>query len=87
MRDELDHFLEGRDRVGYLAALKAAATSARWSEVKGAVEIGRGSPVNDATVYNILESLKAGTLIDEEEKVYRVKDPMLRTLLLTSQTT
>jgi len=44
-------------------------------------------PIYDATVYNILESLKAGTLIDEEEKVYRVKDPMLRTLLLTSQTT
>lgn len=87
VRDELDHFLEGRDRVGYLAALKAAATSARWSEVKGAVEIGRGSPVNDATVHNILESLKAATLIDEREKVYRVKDPMLRTLLLTSQIT
>jgi len=61
VRSELEHFLEGRDKVGYLAALKAAATSARWSEVKGAVKIGRGSPVNDATVHNILESLKAGT--------------------------
>ena len=86
VRDELEHFLEGRDRFAYLAALKAAATFARWSEVKGAVEIRKGSPVNDATLLNIIESLKAAMLIDEKEKVYRVTDPMLQTLLLTSQT-
>ena len=50
-----------------------------------AVETRRGSSVNDATVYNILESLKAAMLVDEREKIYRVNDPMLRTLLLTSQ--
>ncbi|MDG6934561.1 MAG: ATP-binding protein [Nitrososphaerota archaeon] len=85
VREELEHFLEGRDRSAYLAALKAAATSARWGELKGAMEARRQLPVNDATVYNVLESLKASMLIDEQEKVYRVNDPMLRTLLLTAK--
>ncbi len=85
VREELEHFLEGRDRSAYLAAMKAAATSARWSEVKGAMEARRRSPVNDATVYNVIEGLKASMLIDEQEKVYRVNDPMLRTLLLTTK--
>jgi AAA+ ATPase superfamily predicted ATPase len=87
VKDELEHFLEGRDRDAYLATLKAAATSARWNEIKGAIETRKGSTVNDATVYNILENLKAAMLIDEKEKVYRINDPMLRTLLLTSQIT
>lgn len=87
VKDELEHFLDGRDKVAFLAALKAAATSARWKEIKGAVETRKGYAVNDATVYNILESLKAAMLINEREKVYRVNDPMLRTLLLTSQVT
>lgn len=87
VREELEHFLEGRDRSAYLAALKAASTSARWSEVKGAIEARRRSPVNDATVYNVLERLKASMLIDEKERVYKVNDPVLRTLLLTAKIT
>jgi len=85
VREELEHFLKGRGRSAYLAALKAAATSARWSEVKGAMEARRRSPVNDATVYNVLEGLKAAMLIDEQERVYRINDPVLRTLLLTAK--
>jgi len=73
--------------VAHVSALKAAATAARWTEIKGAVEIGKGSTVNDATIYNILESLKAAMLIKEEKEVYRVEDPMLRTLLLTTKLT
>lgn len=87
VKDELEHYLEGRDRVAHVSALKAAATAARWTEIKGVVEIGKGSTVNDATIYNILESLKAAMLIKEEKKVYRVDDPMLRTLLLTTKLT
>jgi AAA+ ATPase superfamily predicted ATPase len=87
VKDELEHFLEGRDRQAYLAALKAAATPARWTEIKGAVEIAKASTVNDATVYRILENLKAAMIMQEKENVYRVDDPMLRTLLLTSQVT
>lgn len=86
VEDELNHFLDGRDRTAYLAALKAAATSAHWNEIRGAIEIRKGSPVNDATVYNILQNLKAAMLVEEKENVYRVNDPMLRTLLLTSIT-
>jgi len=79
--------LEGRERTLYLASLKAAAISARWKEIKGAIETAKGSTVNDATVQNILENLKAAMLIDEKDNAYRVNDPMLRTLLLTSQIT
>lgn len=87
VKDELEHYLDGRDRAGHLAALKAAATAARWSEIKGAMEVKKDSTINDATVYKILESLKAAMLIDEENGVYRVRDPMLRALLLTSKIT
>ncbi len=47
----------------------------------------RGSPVNDGTVAKVLEGLKAAMLIDEQEGVYRVNDPILRTLLLTGRIT
>ncbi|MEM3068915.1 MAG: ATP-binding protein [Nitrososphaerales archaeon] len=87
VKDELEHYLEGRDRIGHISALKAAATAARWTEIKRAIEIGKGSTVNDATVYSILESLRAAMLIKEEKGVYRVDDPMMRNLLLTSKLT
>lgn len=87
VRYELEHYLEGRDREGHLAALKAAATGARWSEVRGAVQARKGPGVNDATIKNILEALRAAMFIDETDGVYRVADPMLRTLLLTSRLT
>jgi AAA+ ATPase superfamily predicted ATPase len=87
VKDELEHFLEGRDKQAYLAVLKAAAISARWTEIKGAVEIAKASTVNDATIYRIIENLKAATLTQEKDGIYRINDPMLRTLLLTSQIT
>ena len=42
-KDELEHFLQGRDRTTYLAALKVAATSARWREIKAGIETRRNS--------------------------------------------
>ncbi|MCP8320563.1 MAG: ATP-binding protein, partial [archaeon] len=33
VKDELEHYLEGRDRVGHISALKVAATVARWTEI------------------------------------------------------
>ena len=53
VRDELNHFLKGRGRQAYLSALKAAATRARWSEVKGAMAARRGSSVNDGTAISL----------------------------------
>jgi len=87
VKGELEHFLEGRDRIAHLAALKVAAIPGRWGEIKGAIETVKGYAVNDATVYAILERLKAAMLVYEEGGVYRVNDPMLRTVLLTSQIT
>ena len=87
VRDELNHFLKGRGRQAHISALKAAATRARWSEVKGAMAARRGSSVNDGTVSKVLEGLKAAMLIDEQEGVYNVNDPILRTLLLTGRMT
>ena len=87
VKDEVEHFLEQRDRTLYLAALKVTANSARWKEVKTATETAKGATVNDSTIRNTLENLKAAMLIAEKDKVYRVNDPMLRTLLLTSKIT
>ena len=84
VKDELEYFLEGRDKILYMAALKAAAIRARWSMVKGAMEAAKGFPINDATVYKVLKNLKAAMLIEEHEKTYTIRDPLLRELLLTS---
>jgi len=87
VKDELEHFLQGRDRTTYITTLKVAATSARWKEIKNAIETRKGSSVNAATLQNVIENLKASMLMDEHEGVYTVKDPMLKTVLLTSQIT
>ena len=87
VKDEVEHFLKQRDRTLYLVALKVTANSARWKEVKTATETAKGATVNDSTIRNTLENLKAAMLIAEKDKVYRVTDPMLRTLLLTSKIT
>ncbi|MGB9588961.1 MAG: hypothetical protein ACPL7O_12340, partial [Armatimonadota bacterium] len=87
VRNELEHFLEDRNRQAYLAALKTIATTASWSEIKGAVNIATSSSVNDATIFRIIENLKAAFLVQEKDNVYRINDPMLRTLLLTSRMT
>jgi AAA+ ATPase superfamily predicted ATPase len=83
VRNELDHFLEGRDRKAYLAALKASAFSARWNEIKKAIELSKGIIVNDGSVYSVLGSLKVAMLLEEEEGTYRIKDPMLRAFVLS----
>ena len=64
-----------------------AANSARWGEIKAATEMAKGATVNDSTVMNTIENLKAGMLIVEKDKVYRVTDPMLQNLLRTSKIT
>ena len=82
VRSELNHFLEGKDRESYIAALKALAFSARWSEIKRAIELSRGISVNDGSVHNIMERLQAAMLVQKENGYYKVKDPMLRAYLL-----
>jgi AAA+ ATPase superfamily predicted ATPase len=87
VNDEVEHFLQRRDRTLYIAALKAAANSARWREIKTAIETAKGTTVNDSTIRNTIENLKAAMLITEKDKVYRVTDPMLQSLLRTSKIT
>jgi AAA+ ATPase superfamily predicted ATPase len=81
--EELEHFLDGRDRRLYLSALAAMANPARWSDVKASIEARRGTTVSDSTVNNVLENLIEGMLTEHEENNYRVIDPMLRALLLS----
>lgn len=87
VNDELEHFLLNRDRISYSAALKAAAVSSSWTEIKNAVSHAKGSIVNDAIVNRLIQNLKASMLMQEEKGRYRVEDPMLRSLLLTSAST
>jgi AAA+ ATPase superfamily predicted ATPase len=88
VKSELEHFLQGRDRITYLTALRVAAVPARWNEIKKAIEAKRDSPVNDATLRNTLESLKSAMLVEERNGerggVYHVIDPILRELLLSA---
>jgi hypothetical protein len=39
--------------------LKIAATPAGFKEIKKAIEARKGSPVNDATIQNVIENFKA----------------------------
>ncbi len=85
VNDEVEHFLQRRDRTLYIAVLKAAANSARWREIKAATETAKGNAVNDSSIGNTIENLLAAMLITEKEKVYEVTDPMLRMLLRSSK--
>ncbi|MGI0086109.1 MAG: hypothetical protein ACREBQ_13600, partial [Nitrososphaerales archaeon] len=84
-RNELQHFLEGRDSKSYTAALKATANGASWSTAKQFIEAAQGTPVSGPTVQNILGNLVDGFLVEHAGETYRVIDPMLRTLLLTGE--
>ena len=81
VNDEVEHFLQRRDRTLYIPVLKASANSARWREIKTAIETTKGTTINDSTISNTLENLKAAMLITEKDKVYQVTDPMLKALL------
>ena len=87
VKDELNHFLEGRDRQAYIAALKAATTPSRWTDIKSTIQIAKATTINDGTVYRIIENLKAAMLITENNGTYRIEDPMLRKLLLSAEIT
>ena len=87
VREELEHFLESRDRKLYVTALSAMTNPARWSDIKASVEARRGTPVSDSTIQVVLKSLEDGLLIDHKDKVYQIADTMLRTLLLSGSAT
>ena len=85
VRNELQHFLEGRDKTLYVAALKATAGGASWSTVKQFIEAARKTPVSGPTVQNVLSNLVDGFLVEHADETYRVIDPMLKNLILTGE--
>ncbi len=79
---ELRNFLASRNKELYIAVLRAAAYGARWGDLKRAVE-ARVGVVNSARLAAALRSLKATMLLDEEEGLYRIIDPIVRKAVLT----
>ncbi len=77
-RDEVGHFLIGRDRTTYWAALRALCNPLSWSELRQAVGAARGSPPNDATVANLVRGLREAGLVEETDHGYHIPDPMIR---------
>lgn len=78
----LKHYFVGKYRRAHLAALRAIAAQATWSEVRGAIEAHTGRKLNDASLKNIIDTLKAAFLIEKNNSIYRVIDPTLKRFLL-----
>jgi AAA+ ATPase superfamily predicted ATPase len=80
--DELEHFLQKRDRSAYLSALKQAVVPSSWTEIKKAICYDKATIVNDVIVDRIIKNLQAGMLLQESKGRYWVGDPMLRSYIL-----
>jgi AAA+ ATPase superfamily predicted ATPase len=85
VREELKHFLEGRDRATYMTALKAAALGTTWGGIRSALSAARPSPVNDKTVQSVLQRLRGAGFLFERDGSYRVEDPVLRRVVLAAR--
>lgn len=87
VKNELQHFLEGRDKRLYISALKSMASGgATWSTVKQFMEAVRKAPQSSPTVQNVLGNLQEGFLIEHSGEIYRIIDPMLKSLILSGVT-
>ena len=80
IKDELDHFLSGRDRAAHIQALKATSYGASWTEIKNAIAMAKGGSANDWTVKTIIDNLVDAMYLAKEENTnaYRVLDPLVR---------
>ncbi len=81
---ELENFLAGRNKELYLAVMRATTYGARWGEIRKSVE-ARIGVVNNARLSAVLKSLKAAMFIEEKEGFYRMIDPIVRGVVLTSK--
>lgn len=80
VRDELNHFLEGRDKDAHVRVLKAIAYGANsWSAIKKGLEASRGLPVNDKTLKSIIDSLLDSMYVAKRDDLYAIPDPLVRT--------
>lgn len=80
IKSELNHFLEGKDRVAYIQALKACTVGATWSDIKTAISVKKRTPVNDRKIKDTIENLLDSMYIerDESDSRYTIIDPLVR---------
>jgi AAA+ ATPase superfamily predicted ATPase len=69
---ELKHFLANRKRELYVKALRAAASGARWTDIKRVM----GS--NSKTVREVLSTLTSMMIVDHGDGTYWISDPITR---------
>ena len=84
-KDEVEHFLHGREPSLYWSALKAVAVGAGWSAVHDQMSRSEGRPVNNGTVGRVLNAMASAYLVSNESGLYRIMDPMVRTYVLESR--
>ncbi len=80
-KQTLEHYLAGRNRPEHLLALRAIAIGARWSQVRRVLETHLGKKVNDGSLKNIIDALKASFLVRKRDKTYTIIDPVIQRLL------
>jgi len=80
VKDELNHFLQGKDRGSYIQALRSTSNGARWADIKDAIKVRKRSAINDKKVQCIIDNLLNHMLITHNEKdnIYTVTDPLVR---------
>lgn len=80
IKSELNHFLDGKDRVAYTQTLKACAIGASWSDIKSAISTRKHSPVNDRKIKDTIENLLDSMYIERDEKVgnLTIIDPLVK---------
>ncbi|AAY80485.1 AAA family ATPase [Sulfolobus acidocaldarius] len=79
MLEELNHFLEGRNRELYLAILSSLKVTKRWKDIKFATSVKLKRSIDDKEFSSALESLIKYNFIDKiKEGEYQITDPILR---------
>jgi hypothetical protein len=86
IKDELNHFLSGRDRSAHIQALKAASYGGiSWTDIKNAIGITKKGDVNAWTVTSIIDGLVNAMYLrkDDVTNTYTVPDPLVRYTIKT----
>jgi AAA+ ATPase superfamily predicted ATPase len=78
MLEELNHFLEGRNRELYLAALSSIKIAKRWKDIKFAVSVKLKRDIDDKELSSVLEALVNYNFVEKIEGEYVITDPIIR---------
>jgi AAA+ ATPase superfamily predicted ATPase len=82
VQSTLDHYLAGKNRNLHLTVFRALTVPASWSEIHHTVIAVTGQQLNDASLKNVLDSMKAAFLIEERNFRYHISDPVMRRFIL-----